>query len=319
MTDPDRIERYWMLVQSTLRLFNESSSLVKDLRRSIEQLDPAQQTLFFHSEPFDVARDLAGRSDWSQQLLTAYATIVDEARQAPSLGATDLTNETRPAARIPKSEKPRAAADRALATLRDPARTGLEKERAFEVLLAVPEGWWGKLQLLTFALAVALKETRAILGHAKADRIDWERIAGEGLFELFQSARKIEGNPRNWLWGVIKNLVRQEMKKRGPELTAALVGEWQPAREAEDEDTVRARSLRDEEHEQRLQEAVSTLTPVLRDVAQLHYVERCTNKEIEERLQLSPSAVRKNLQRIREHFEKLTQAKDPPGAPDTKP
>ena len=145
-------------------------------------------------------------------------------------------------------EDPRAAADQCLAILKDLTRPQVERESAFEALLALPKDGGVNRSLPTFTLAVALRETRVKLGPGNADRIDWERIGGEALFHLFQSAHTIESDPASWLWGVIPG-ISSPMKRTscGPRLPRARCPNRNRPRRLKTKDTVRALELRDGE------------------------------------------------------------------------
>ena len=123
------------------------------------------------------------------------------------------------------------AADRCLGLLQDSEILSREqREQAFEALLALRAGWWGSGRLVAFVMAVALRETRLRLGSGNEGRLDWEGIADEALVLLFNRAHTIESAPKNWLWGVVKRLIAQEVRKHWPELIASEVSEFEPAR-----------------------------------------------------------------------------------------
>lgn len=172
-------------------------------------------------------------------------------------------------------------------------------------MLALPAGWWGKRRLVTFVMAVALREARARLGRGNEDRIDWEGIADEALVVLFGSAHKIEGSPKSWLWGVIENLVSQEIRKFWPEVTASEVPNTAQAREPDDEEAVEDRERRERERQDLLLDAIMTLPATLRVVAQLYFVERFNRDEIAGRLGIPAPTLRKRFQRMRQMLQAI--------------
>ena len=82
-----------------------------------------------------------------------------------------------------------------------------------------PSSWPSRCERPAFAWAVATK-----------GRLDWEGIADEALVLLFNRAHTIESAPKNWLWGVVKRLIREEVRKHWPELIASEVSEYEQAR-----------------------------------------------------------------------------------------
>jgi RNA polymerase sigma factor (sigma-70 family) len=196
--------------------------------------------------------------------------------------------------------------DRCLSVLRNQDLNHAEREQAFEDLLALREGWWGSGRLVTFVMAVALREARLRLGRGNEDRLDWEGIADEALVLLFNRAHTIESAPKNWLWGVVKRLTAQEVRKSWPELVASEVSESQPARESVDPDMDADEEKRQQQRHERISAAVRQLPPTLREVAQLTFLESCDREEVCERLGITPATARKRFQRLRQSLVALS-------------
>lgn len=179
-----------------------------------------------------------------------------------------------------------------LAVLQDPNSTPDERACAFNRMLNRPRGWWGDGSLLRFAMAVAKLETRKRLFPygLPIDLIDWESIANEALVVLFERAGKIQGSPKAWFWGVIKNLVRYEIRQSWELLTAE-----RPEIMPEPEHSPReGRFLAFDDAVRR---AIGELPDSYRVVLQLYFNERLTAKEIADVLRISYAAARQRFSR----------------------
>src|SRR3989442_88395 len=124
-----------------------------------------------------------------------------------------------------------------LAILQDPDASELQRQEAFDRLLRRPSGWWGNHPLLTFASACALASSRVLL-HSQGlspDRVDWEAIAQESLLILYTHAGTIRASPRDWLKGVIRNRIRDEIRQSWKEISAQPLSETVAASESDEE------------------------------------------------------------------------------------
>ena len=72
-------DRYWELVKKTLdAIFHESQEPARRLSKEVCTWPEAEQLLFYHAEPLDVAADLAGRSP-SDNEVKAYRKLANQA------------------------------------------------------------------------------------------------------------------------------------------------------------------------------------------------------------------------------------------------
>lgn len=201
---------------------------------------------------------------------------------------------------------------RLLNILRDANIDRFTRERAFEELLNLPSGWWGNQRLIVFVRGVALAETRRRLVREGADRVDWEGLADEALVIFFDAASKMTSEPRAFLWGIVKNLVRHEICSNWPEISADeltdIVAEqlprWVPIPEADE--TALVLQEQEADHlavEDELLRAVSALPPALRIVVQLVLIEHMSPEDVCAQLQIKPTTFRKRFQRAREALQ----------------
>lgn len=67
-------DRYWQAVEAALDVLGVPRESASRLRQRLESLDPrpGPQELFYHAEPLDVARDLAGRAACTEAEIDAY-------------------------------------------------------------------------------------------------------------------------------------------------------------------------------------------------------------------------------------------------------
>jgi RNA polymerase sigma factor (sigma-70 family) len=171
-----------------------------------------------------------------------------------------------------------------------------EKRAAFERLLSLRTGWWGRGTLTAFALGCALACARIQLRRfqASADRADWESIAQESLIVLFSKAHTIKGNPRNWLIGVIRNLTRNSIRRDYQHLLDVPSMEELPDPAAEEQE---AQEERGDTAYDTILKAISALPQSQRIVAQMILIDRLPINEIAKQLNLSDVAVRKRRSR----------------------
>jgi len=102
-----------------------------------------------------------------------------------------------------------------LSTVRDPARSARERMLAFNLMVDLRSGWWGDgPNLREFAVVVAMRlaEQRRKKNLA-ADFIDAESAADDALMELLNLKNVIRGRPAAWLVGVIKNKVKEGVRR----------------------------------------------------------------------------------------------------------
>jgi len=74
-TDQDR---YWEAVEMALEVLEAPRELAFRFRERLETLHPGPQELFYHAEPLDVAKDLAGREACTEAEADAYIRKVSE-------------------------------------------------------------------------------------------------------------------------------------------------------------------------------------------------------------------------------------------------
>lgn len=184
-----------------------------------------------------------------------------------------------------------------LDVLRDPQADQVEKEAAFALMMSLPMGWWGRRGLYDFAVACAFACARYKLTphNISVDRIDFESLANEALMVLYYKANEISESPRGWLAGVIKNLVKSEIRRRWAELTAEQVPDDLLAPDELREGETASLALDD-----RVLDAIRRLTPALRAVAELHFIHQVPRHELATYLELSEETLRKRLTRVRE-------------------
>ena len=81
---------YWERVSLALMVLGHSSRLAASLRADIDLLPSPTRELFYHSDPFDVARDLAGMSLWPEEQFARYSSVARGLTEIP-LGSTGFT------------------------------------------------------------------------------------------------------------------------------------------------------------------------------------------------------------------------------------
>src|SRR4051812_42860443 len=76
-----------------------------------------------------------------------------------------------------------------------------DRRAAFDRLLHLDGGWWGRGSLIEFARTVSRCTARKLLVGTglSADVLDWELIADEALVTLFTCGHGITQCPRLWL------------------------------------------------------------------------------------------------------------------------
>jgi RNA polymerase sigma factor (sigma-70 family) len=199
---------------------------------------------------------------------------------------------------------PEDASVAALAVLRDERSPTAERHLAFERLLQLEAGWWGKGSLLLFAQACALATSRRVLGQygLSPDAVDWESAAEEALMALSAGRHTIE-NPRAWLIGTIRNRLKNLVRESWPELLATRTEELPAERHPRTSDDAPPEVEPTDAEDRQLfydvlLEAIQGLPPALRQVAQLIYIEGRSPQEIGEVLGVSPATARQRLHRM---------------------
>jgi RNA polymerase sigma-70 factor (ECF subfamily) len=135
-------------------------------------------------------------------------------------------------------------------------------------------------------------------------RVEIEEVLQETLVRAFRSLDRFQWEGEDsffrWLCGIAKHALAQaiqdERKKR----------EAGKAPEAADPGPSRSKVLRQEERMDRLEQALKKLTPEYRQVIQLARIDGLTTREIAERMERSPNAVKhllaRALRRLRDEF-----------------
>lgn len=77
---PAQQDRYWARVAEALAILRARPALADSLRRDIDRLPAKEQALFYHAEPFDIAKDLAGIQGWPEEALREYARSATSTR-----------------------------------------------------------------------------------------------------------------------------------------------------------------------------------------------------------------------------------------------
>jgi DNA-directed RNA polymerase specialized sigma24 family protein len=192
--------------------------------------------------------------------------------------------------------------DRLLDVLRDPLADDVEREQAFARMLEITEhAWWGERgSLMDFTAAVAKGYTHAKLRPygIPVDRVDHEGFAGEALMILFRNARQIRREPRDWLVGVVRNLARAEIRAAWPYLTSAEI----PDEHADDKAGEREREALCAD--ERVIDAIRSLPPSLKPIAELLLIHQIPRSEICTYLEISDDVLRKRIQRMREALQR---------------
>lgn len=71
-------DRYWEAVELALDVLEAPRDLAFRFRERLESLHAGPQELFYHAEPLDVAKDLAGREACTEAQIDAYVRKVSE-------------------------------------------------------------------------------------------------------------------------------------------------------------------------------------------------------------------------------------------------
>lgn len=71
-------DRYWEAVEVALDVLEAPRELAFRFRERLESLHAGPQELFYHAEPLDVAKDLAGREACTEAQIDAYVNKVSE-------------------------------------------------------------------------------------------------------------------------------------------------------------------------------------------------------------------------------------------------
>jgi len=176
------------------------------------------------------------------------------------------------------------------------------RHEAFNSLVCMNRGWWGRGTLLRFAQTTAfLTARRTLTGYGfSTDQVDWEGLAHEALLLLFRRADTVEREPRAWLVGVISNLVKQEVRANIRHMSACHMA----ASRSDVENPAHSEQLADGDQESRrdIVRLVQALDPSLRAVARLFYEGQLSRLEICAALGISRVALRKRIERIRRAF-----------------
>jgi len=183
-----------------------------------------------------------------------------------------------------------------LDVMRDPQSDPVEREAAFALMMSLPSGWWGSRKLYDFAVACTFACARYKLAphNISVDRIDFEGLASEGLMILYNKAAAIKESPKSWLAGVLKNLVKSEIRRRWEELTAEEMPEDMLASDELAEADKSSLALDD-----KVIDAIRRLSPALRAVAELHFIHQVSRHELALYIEVSEETLRKRLLRAR--------------------
>jgi DNA-directed RNA polymerase specialized sigma24 family protein len=188
-------------------------------------------------------------------------------------------------------------------TIQDPHAPEAVRQQAFEDLLHMSQGWWGRGTLLGFVRKVAFAITRRSLGryHFSTDQIDWEALGVDALLLLYRRAETIERGPRAWLIGVISNLVKQEARANFRYLSAFEVVAWdsQPEHASVWAEKTEPHTINKTD----VAALVQDLDPSLRAVALLIYQDQMSRPEICHELGISAVTLRKRIERMRRAFK----------------
>jgi RNA polymerase sigma factor (sigma-70 family) len=188
-----------------------------------------------------------------------------------------------------------------LDVLQDAHADQVEREAAFSEMMSMNSGWWGRRSLYDFAVACTFACARYKLTphNISVDRIDFEGLAGEGLMILFRKAGEIRESPRGWLAGVLKNLVKSEIRDNWHHLSASEMPE-EMLGDNELSDSERTSLTLDDT----VIDAIRRLSPALRVVAELHYIHQVPRHELASYIEVSEETLRKRLMRAREALQK---------------
>jgi hypothetical protein len=115
MLDQAHKDQYWKAVELALEVFGKSTELARQYRKEIEETaPPSQEELVYHTEPIDIAKDLAGRRTINDKQLKAYLRklrSLASARRRRTGGSTE-GRPSRGAATRPSSSPRRKAKTR---------------------------------------------------------------------------------------------------------------------------------------------------------------------------------------------------------------
>jgi RNA polymerase sigma factor (sigma-70 family) len=199
----------------------------------------------------------------------------------------------------------------ALEVLRSASASELQRQQAFERLLALNRGWWGNQPLMLFASAYALATARVLTRQRgiPVDSVDWESVATESVVVLYNGARRISESPASWLRGVIRNHVLDEIRNYYADVPAMRLSRG----ETEDlSDSVPASEPSSEPYDtdasDRLIAAIQRLPPSLRNVAHLLLIDRCSRKDIATLLDIRQDTLRQRIKRLTERLTLELQA-----------
>jgi hypothetical protein len=81
-------EQFWYVVAECLRVFHHKqaqsvTAAISQMRSNVESLRGQAKELFYHSEPFDVACDIAGKRLDVEDYLSQYLRIRDVEAEKP--------------------------------------------------------------------------------------------------------------------------------------------------------------------------------------------------------------------------------------------
>ena len=74
LTQHDK-NNYWKQVQAALEIVGARPELAHELLTDVNNLPERQQELFYHAEPIDIARDLSGIEQWTDQQIRIYVEM----------------------------------------------------------------------------------------------------------------------------------------------------------------------------------------------------------------------------------------------------
>jgi DNA-directed RNA polymerase specialized sigma24 family protein len=172
------------------------------------------------------------------------------------------------------------------------------RQEAFEQLLRLPNGRWGKGRLEAVARATVVAAVRDVLKSKDVDLVDWEGIADEVLVTIYLKAGTIR-SLRAWMKKAARNLVLREIAGRRlwfDELErSALLAPVEGDEEAEREREVEAARTDGE-----LLSRFAGLTPAIKEVAHLYLHERLERAQICDRLGITPATLRKRIERLQD-------------------
>jgi DNA-directed RNA polymerase specialized sigma24 family protein len=185
----------------------------------------------------------------------------------------------------------------------DPSQPEGVRRAAFASMLHRERGWWGSGSLRRYTTTTARLCARNSLRrhNVSIDLLDWEGIADDSLLILYNRGHRIAQSPRNWLHGVIRNLVVTESRRILQHLQAPpemLLSGGRGEETPESVDPARSNALRS---------AIRDLPRALRRFAALHFLQGLSRKETQTALATTAANIRvchkRALERLRAALE----------------